>query len=72
MKILESPDSPGLINNAAYTYANMRYKFSKAFALMDKYVALMPKDANPQDSYGGDSAHGRALHRRHRSLSSCA
>ena len=44
-------DSPGLINNAAYTYANMR-KFSKAFALMDKYVALMPKDANPQDSYG--------------------
>ena len=44
-------DSPGLINNAAYTYANMR-KFSKAFALMDKYVALMPKDANPHDSYG--------------------
>ena len=43
-------DSPGLINNAAYTYANMR-QFSKAFALMDKYVALMPKDANPQDSY---------------------
>jgi tetratricopeptide (TPR) repeat protein len=44
-------DSPGLINDAAYTYANMR-QFSKAFALMDKYVALMPKDANPQDSYG--------------------
>jgi len=43
-------DSPGLINNAAYTYANMR-KFSKAFSLMDKYVALMPKDPNPQDSY---------------------
>src|ERR1700730_16606552 len=44
-------DSPGLINNAAYTYATMR-KFSKAFSLMDKYVALMPKDPNPQDSYG--------------------
>jgi tetratricopeptide (TPR) repeat protein len=43
-------DSPGLINDAAYTYASMR-QFSKAFALMDKYVALMPKDANPQDSY---------------------
>ena len=43
-------DSPGLINNAAYTYANMR-KFSKAFSLMDKYVALMPKDPNPQDSF---------------------
>jgi tetratricopeptide (TPR) repeat protein len=44
-------DSPGLINNAAYTYAEMR-QFSKAFSLMDKYVALMPKDPNPQDSYG--------------------
>lgn len=44
-------DSPGLLNHAAYTYANMR-QFSKAFSLMDKYVALMPKDPNPQDSYG--------------------
>ena len=44
-------DSPGLINNAAYTYAHMR-QFDKAFVLMDKYVALLPKDANPQDSYG--------------------
>jgi tetratricopeptide (TPR) repeat protein len=42
--------SPGLVNNAAYTYANMR-QFSKAFSLMDKFVALMPKDPNPQDSY---------------------
>jgi tetratricopeptide (TPR) repeat protein len=43
-------DSPGLDNNAAYTYANMR-QFDKAFALMEKYVAALPKDANPQDSY---------------------
>lgn len=43
-------NSPGLDNNAAYTYANMR-QFDKAFALMDKYVAALPKDANPQDSY---------------------
>lgn len=43
-------DSPGLINDAAYTYANLR-QFGKAFTLMDKYVALMPKDPNPQDSY---------------------
>jgi tetratricopeptide (TPR) repeat protein len=43
-------DSPGLINTAGYTYANMR-QFSKAFSLMDKFVALMPKDPNPQDSY---------------------
>ncbi|HEX6806029.1 MAG TPA: hypothetical protein VF133_20310 [Terriglobales bacterium] len=44
-------DSPGLINNAAYTYANL-HQFDKAFALMDKYVQMMPKVANPQDSYG--------------------
>lgn len=43
-------DSPGLDNNAAYTYAHMR-QFDKAFGLMDKYVAALPKDANPQDSY---------------------
>jgi tetratricopeptide (TPR) repeat protein len=42
--------NPGLVNNAAYTYANMR-EFDKAFALMDKYVAMLPKDPNPQDSY---------------------
>ena len=44
-------DSPGLIDNAAYTYANL-HQFDKAFALMDKYVAMMPKLSNPQDSYG--------------------
>lgn len=43
-------DSPGLDNNAAYTYAYMR-QFDKAFPLMDKYVAALPHDANPQDSY---------------------
>ena len=43
-------DSPGLMNNMGYAYAGMR-QFDKAFALMDKYVAVMPKDPNPQDSY---------------------
>jgi Tfp pilus assembly protein PilF len=43
-------DSPGLMNNTAYTYAYMR-QFDKAFALMDKYIAALPKEANPQDSY---------------------
>jgi tetratricopeptide (TPR) repeat protein len=43
-------NSPGLINNAAYTYANMR-QFKKAFALMEQYVKMMPHDANPNDSY---------------------
>ena len=44
-------DSPGLIDNAAYTYANL-HQFEKAFALMDKYVEMKPKLSNPQDSYG--------------------
>ncbi len=43
-------DSPGLLNNMGYTYASMR-EFDKAFTLMDKYVAALPGDANPQDSY---------------------
>jgi tetratricopeptide (TPR) repeat protein len=43
-------DSPGLNNNMGYVYAYMR-QFDKAFALMDKYVAALPSDPNPQDSY---------------------
>ena len=43
-------DSPGLINNMGYTYASIR-QFDKAFAMMDKYVAALPNDSNPQDSY---------------------
>jgi tetratricopeptide (TPR) repeat protein len=44
-------DSPGLMNNMGYSYAYLR-QFDKAFSLMDKYVAALPRDANPQDSYG--------------------
>ena len=43
-------NSPGLMNNTAYTYAYMR-RFDRAFSLMEKYVAALPKDPNPQDSY---------------------
>lgn len=43
-------DSPGLLNDIAYTYAYSR-QFERAFVLMDKYVAALPKDPNPQDSY---------------------
>jgi tetratricopeptide (TPR) repeat protein len=43
-------DSPGLLNNMGYAYAGLR-KFDRAFALMENYVAVLPKDANPQDSY---------------------
>jgi tetratricopeptide (TPR) repeat protein len=43
-------DSPGLMNNMAYSYAYLR-QFDKAFALMENYISALPKDANPQDSY---------------------
>jgi len=43
-------DSPGLINNIGYNYAYTR-QFDKAFTMMDKYVAALPNDSNPQDSY---------------------
>ena len=43
-------DSAGLMNNMGYNYAGIR-AFNKAFAQMDKYVAEMPGDPNPQDSY---------------------
>jgi len=43
-------DSPGLMNNTAYTYAYMR-QYDRSFELMEKYVAALPKNPNPQDSY---------------------
>ena len=43
-------DSAGLMNNLGYNYAGIR-NFDKAFAAMDKYVAAMPGDPNPLDSY---------------------
>ena len=43
-------NSPGLMNNVAYDYAYMR-QFERAFALMEQYIAALPHDANPQDSY---------------------
>jgi tetratricopeptide (TPR) repeat protein len=43
-------DSPGLMNNMAYSHAYLR-QFDKAVTLMEKYIAALPNDANPQDSY---------------------
>ena len=43
-------DAPGLLNRTAYCYAHMR-QFDKAVVLMDRYVAALPHDPNPQDSY---------------------
>ena len=42
---------PGALNDLAYLYARDR-EFAKAFADMDRYVALLPTEPNPQDSYG--------------------
>jgi len=49
LKIL--PDYPAALNDLAYTYA-YDGEFEKAFAAMDRYVALVPNEPNPQDSYG--------------------
>ena len=42
---------PAALNDLAYVEARNR-EFDKAFTAMDRYVALLPKEPNPQDSYG--------------------
>jgi tetratricopeptide (TPR) repeat protein len=42
---------PAALNDMAYVEARRR-EFDKAFAAMDRYVVLLPKEPNPQDSYG--------------------
>jgi tetratricopeptide (TPR) repeat protein len=42
---------PAALNDLAYINARYR-QFDKAFAAMDRYVVLLPKEPNPQDSYG--------------------
>lgn len=42
---------PAALNDLAYVEARNR-QFDKAFPAMDRYVALLPKEPNPQDSYG--------------------
>jgi tetratricopeptide (TPR) repeat protein len=42
---------PPALNDLAYSYARNR-EFDKAFAAMDRYVSLLPREPNPQDSYG--------------------
>jgi len=56
MKIMEKAlaldkNFPPALNDLAYMYARSR-QFDKAFAAMDRYVALLPTEPNPQDSYG--------------------
>jgi tetratricopeptide (TPR) repeat protein len=42
---------PPALNDLAYVEARDR-QFVKAFAAMDRYVALLPNEPNPHDSYG--------------------
>ncbi len=42
---------PAALNDLAYVDARNRH-FNKAFTAMDRYVALLPNEPNPQDSYG--------------------
>jgi tetratricopeptide (TPR) repeat protein len=42
---------PAALNDLAYLDARNR-NYAKALAAMDRYVALLPKEPNPQDSYG--------------------
>jgi tetratricopeptide (TPR) repeat protein len=42
---------PAALNDLAYTYARDR-QYDKSFAAMDRYVAVLPNEPNPQDSYG--------------------
>jgi len=42
---------PAALNDLAYVQARNR-DFDKAFAAMERYVALLPKEPNPQDSFG--------------------
>ena len=46
-----NPDYPAALNDVGYAYAYTG-DFQKAFAAMDRYVALQPDEPNPHDSYG--------------------
>src|SRR3954471_14704757 len=45
------PDFAPALNNLAYLHARNR-EFKEALDSMDRYVALLPKEPNPQDSLG--------------------
>src|SRR4051812_1800110 len=42
---------PAALNDLAYVQARNR-EFAKAFEAMDRYAAMLPKEPNPQDSFG--------------------
>lgn len=51
-KVLQlDPSFTPVLNRLGYAYASMG-QLPKAIELMQRYVAAMPNDANPEDSYG--------------------
>jgi tetratricopeptide (TPR) repeat protein len=42
---------PAALNDLAYVYARNQ-QFAKAFAAMERYIVLLPREPNPHDSYG--------------------
>jgi len=42
---------PAALNDLGYVFARNR-EWAKAFATMDRYVIVLPKEPNPHDSYG--------------------
>ena len=44
------PKYPASLNDLAYCFARQR-RFDQALATMDRYVAVLPGEPNPQDSY---------------------
>jgi tetratricopeptide (TPR) repeat protein len=49
--LLLDPDFTPVLNRLGYAYAAMD-DMARAEGLMQRYVAAMPEDANPEDSYG--------------------
>ncbi len=49
-EIALNPDFAPPLNELAYCYARTR-NFDKAFTTMQRYIALLPNESNPQDSY---------------------
>jgi tetratricopeptide (TPR) repeat protein len=44
------PNFAAPLNELGYCYARVR-NFDRAFAVMQRYIALLPNESNPQDSY---------------------
>ena len=44
------PNYAPVLNDLGYTYAHNR-EYDKAFSIMDRYVAVLSSEPNPQDSY---------------------